>query len=53
MSNSFCSLVGVGRVHVGGVVFALAYEKEKNLLVPIVIHISGNLAIFALSLPAH
>jgi hypothetical protein len=35
---------------VGGLVFALAYEKEKNLMVPIVIHVSGNLAIFSLSL---
>ncbi|MFW6333946.1 MAG: CPBP family intramembrane glutamic endopeptidase [Desulfosalsimonas sp.] len=33
---------------VGGVVFALAYEIEKNLLVPVAIHISGNLALFAL-----
>ncbi|MCF8094899.1 MAG: CPBP family intramembrane metalloprotease [Desulfobacteraceae bacterium] len=35
---------------VGGLVFALSYEKEKNLLVPVVIHISGNLALFAISL---
>lgn len=35
---------------VGGLIFALAYEKEKNLMVPIVIHILGNLAIFSLSL---
>ncbi len=34
---------------VGGVVFALAYEKEKNLLVPILIHATGNLALFAIS----
>jgi membrane protease YdiL (CAAX protease family) len=34
---------------VGGLVFALAYEVEKNLLVPITIHVLGNLAIFALS----
>ncbi|MFO7929967.1 MAG: CPBP family intramembrane glutamic endopeptidase [Thermodesulfobacteriota bacterium] len=33
---------------VGGVVFALSYEIEKNLLVPVAIHISGNLALFAL-----
>lgn len=34
----------------GGLVFALSYEIEKNLLVPVVIHIFGNMAIFALSL---
>jgi membrane protease YdiL (CAAX protease family) len=35
---------------VGGILFALAYEKEKNLVVPITIHILGNLAIFTLAL---
>lgn len=35
---------------VGGLVFALSYEKEKSLLVPIIIHSSGNIAIFSLSL---
>jgi membrane protease YdiL (CAAX protease family) len=35
---------------VGGLLFALAYEKEKNLLVPITIHVLGNLAIFSLSI---
>jgi len=34
---------------VGGLVFASAYEIEKNLLVPILIHTLGNSAIFALS----
>jgi CAAX protease family protein len=34
---------------VGGILFAVAYEIEKNLLVPITIHCLGNLAIFALS----
>jgi len=33
---------------VGGVVFAVAYEYEKNLLVPIIIHVTGNLAMFSL-----
>jgi len=33
----------------GGVVFALAYETEQNLLVPITLHMSGNMAIFVLS----
>ena len=35
---------------VGGIVFALAYEVEGNLLVPITIHALGNIAIFSLSL---
>ncbi|MBI9074786.1 MAG: CPBP family intramembrane metalloprotease [Desulfatibacillum sp.] len=30
---------------VGGLVFAWSYEKEKSLLVPLMIHISGNLAL--------
>ena len=34
---------------VGGIVFALAYEKEKSLLAPITIHCLGNLAIFSLA----
>ncbi len=34
---------------VGGILFAVAYEVEKNLIVPITIHVSGNMAIFALS----
>jgi len=33
---------------VGGLVFAVAYEIEKTLLVPITIHILGNLALFSL-----
>ncbi len=35
---------------VGGIVFAAAYEREKNLLVPIIIHGLGNMALFSLSL---
>ena len=35
---------------VGGIVFAAAYEVEKNLLVPTTIHVLGNAAIFSLSL---
>jgi len=35
---------------VGGILFAVAYEVEKNLIVPITIHVSGNMAIFTLSL---
>ncbi len=34
---------------VGGLVFATAYEIEKSLLVPILIHIFGNTAIFSLT----
>ena len=34
---------------VGGLLFASAYEMENNLLVPITIHVLGNLAIFTLS----
>jgi membrane protease YdiL (CAAX protease family) len=34
---------------VGGLLFAIAYEIEKNLFVPIVIHCLGNLSIFSLS----
>jgi len=42
---------GVSPVQViGGLVFAIAYEVEKNLLVPITIHVLGNMAIFTLSL---
>lgn len=35
---------------IGGVVFCLAYEKEKNLLAPIVIHMLGNAALFTLGI---
>jgi hypothetical protein len=35
---------------IGGVLFAVAYEFEGNLLVPITIHALGNLAIFGSSL---
>ena len=34
---------------VGGILFSVAYEIEKNLLVPITIHSLGNLAIFTLA----
>jgi len=34
---------------IGGIVFAVAYERENNLLVPITIHCLGNLAIFSIS----
>lgn len=35
---------------VGGIVFAISYEIEKSLIVPLMIHITGNLAIFSLCL---
>ncbi len=35
---------------VGGILFALAYQKEKKLMTPIVIHSLGNMAIFTVSL---
>jgi len=35
---------------IGGVLFALVYETEKNLMVPIMIHALGNMAIFSFSL---
>ena len=35
---------------IGGVLFAVAYEKEGSLIVPIIIHASGNMAIFTFSL---
>ncbi|MCP4748576.1 MAG: CPBP family intramembrane metalloprotease [Desulfobacteraceae bacterium] len=34
---------------VGGVVFALSYEKTRSLMTPVVIHVTGNLALFSLS----
>jgi uncharacterized protein len=34
---------------VGGIMFAIAYEREKNLMVPVSIHCLGNMAIFSLS----
>jgi uncharacterized protein len=34
----------------GSVVFALAYEKQKSLISPIIIHCLGNAAIFAIAL---
>lgn len=42
---------GVSYVQItGGIVFAISYEKEQNLLVPITIHALGNLSLFSLSL---
>jgi membrane protease YdiL (CAAX protease family) len=35
---------------IGGLLFATAFEIEKNLLVPMILHILGNLALFSLPL---
>ena len=35
---------------IGGILFAVAYEKERSLMVPIIIHATGNMAIFSFSL---
>ena len=35
---------------IGGIVFALAYERSKSLFAPIVIHCLGNTAMFAMGL---
>ena len=37
---------------VGGIIFALAYEREGKLMVPIIIHALGNSSLFTLSLLA-
>jgi membrane protease YdiL (CAAX protease family) len=37
---------------VGGLLFAIAYEVENSLVVPITIHVLGNLAIFSLGFVA-
>ncbi len=34
----------------GGLVFAISYEMEKSLFVPVVIHVTGNVALFTISL---
>jgi membrane protease YdiL (CAAX protease family) len=48
LSHSFRHTIPVTQM-IGGILFAVAYEMEKNLLVPIIIHILGNLAIFTLA----
>ncbi|MEW5734567.1 MAG: type II CAAX endopeptidase family protein [Thermodesulfobacteriota bacterium] len=35
---------------VGGLLFGLSYEKEKNLVVPITLHAGGNFMLYALGL---
>ena len=34
---------------IGGIIFALSFEYSENLAAPIIIHVSGNIAIFSLS----
>ena len=44
------AITGISFIQIiGSLVFATAYEVEKNLVVPITIHVLGNMAIFALS----
>jgi membrane protease YdiL (CAAX protease family) len=38
---------------VGGLLFATAFEIEKNLIVPVLLHILGNLAIFSITFLTH
>lgn len=38
---------------VGGLVFAVSYEREKSLIAPVMIHSSGNIALFALGFIAN
>lgn len=35
---------------IGGMLFTISYEKEKNLFTPIIIHMTGNLAMTIISL---
>ncbi len=30
---------------IGGLLFAISYEREKNILAPVVIHVSANLSL--------
>ena len=49
LAHSTLSTIPVPQI-VGGIIFAIAYEKEGSLIVPITIHSLGNMAIFTLSL---
>jgi membrane protease YdiL (CAAX protease family) len=49
LPHSYGHLIPITQV-IGGILFAIAYEIEKNLLVPITIHVLGNLAIFTIAL---
>ncbi len=42
------SPAGIAFTHlIGALVFAAAYEYEKNIMVPVTIHVMGNLALFS------
>jgi uncharacterized protein len=44
------SFTGIALTHVvGALVFAIAYEYEKNIMVPITIHVLGNFALFTIA----
>lgn len=49
LAHSTLSGIPVPQI-VGGLIFAIAYEKEGSLIVPITIHVLGNMAIYTLSL---
>ena len=50
LPHSYASGLGIPVTQlIGGILFAVAYEIEKNLVVPITIHSLGNLAIFTLA----
>jgi uncharacterized protein len=49
LAHPVCPGISATRI-VGGLIFAVSYEMEASLMVPITIHILGNLAIFTLSL---
>ena len=49
VAHSIKSAIPVPQI-VGGIVFALSYERSKSLITPVIIHVLGNLAIFTLSL---
>lgn len=49
LAHSTLSGIPVPQI-IGGIIFAIAYEKEGSLIVPITIHVLGNMAIFTLSL---
>ncbi len=46
MANTSVPLIQM----IGGIIFACAYEIEKRMMVPIIIHVLGNLALFSISL---
>lgn len=49
LAHSTLPVIPVPQI-IGGIIFAIAYEKEGSLIVPITIHVLGNMAMFTLSL---